>query len=225
MRGAALLLLGSLLLLGGPAAERAFEAGRYDQAAAEYRRALERRPESARLHYNLGTALLRAGRYGEALQHLARAAVSGEPDIAQPARYNQGNAELEPRFRADASPERDAGLRRAIEHYRGALRLDPADADAKWNLELAQRLLAPPQGGGGGQDDDSAGGGGGGGGDQDARAAPDPAPAPGAGAGAQPRMSQAEAEQLLQRATERDRELQQQKLRRTESPPPAVRDW
>jgi tetratricopeptide (TPR) repeat protein len=224
MRMLSLLTLAGVLAAGAAAGDRAFQAGRYDEAAAEYRRALERRPDSAILHYNLGTALLQAGRYEEARRHLARAAEREADEVAQSSRYNLGNTELEPSFRAEHSPERNASLRRAVEHYRGALRLDPADEDAKWNLELAQRLLAQ-SGGGGGEDDDAAGGGGGGGDDRQAPAAPGGAPQPGGGDGAQPQMSEAEAEQLLQRATERDRQIQQEVLRRTQQPPPNVRGW
>jgi Ca-activated chloride channel homolog len=215
----------SVVVLGVGAGNRAFEQGRFEDAVAEYARALERGGDSALLRYNLGTALLRLGRYAEAREHLERAGGDGvEHRVRQPARYNAGNSELEPAFGAEASPERSEALRRAILHYRQALLLDPTDADAKWNLELAQRLLAQQAGGGGGADDPQQGGGGGGG-DQDDTARPDPAPGEGGGDGAQPQMSPAEAERVLRSAAEVERELQQQKLRRGESPPPMVRDW
>lgn len=220
------LALSAVFALSLRPGNRAFEQGRYQEAVAEYSRALERGGDSPLLRYNLGTALLRLGRYDEARAHLEQAGTGGvEVRVRQPARYNAGNTELEPAFRARPSAERTDALRRAILHYRQALILDPTDADAKWNLELAQRLLAQQVGGGGGGADDPQQGGGGGGGDRNDPARPDPAPTPGGGGGAQPEMSRAEAEQVLRSAAEQEQELQQQKLRRGESPPPTVRDW
>jgi tetratricopeptide (TPR) repeat protein len=223
LRALAALALAVVLAASVQAGNRAFEAGRYEDAVAEYRRALERGDDGPLVHYNLGTALLRLGRHAEAREQLARAASGdAEPGLLQHAHYNAGNADLEPAFRMEPSPERADALRRAILRYRQALLLDPADADAKWNLELAQRLLARQGGGGGGGEDDPRQGGGGGGGDRDDPASPEPAPgADGGGAG----MSPAEAERVLRAAAQRDRQLQQEKLRRTDGPPPMVRDW
>jgi tetratricopeptide (TPR) repeat protein len=218
-----ILAVAGVLALSAAAGDRAFLAGRYDDAVAEYRRALQRGDDSPLLRYNLGTALLRLGRHDEARAHLSAAARGGAPRVQQLAHYNAGNTHLEPAFRAEPSPEQMAALRSAITHYRQALLLDPTDADAKWNLELAQRRLA--QGGGGGADDPQDGEGGADGDERDDPASPDPAPSPGDGPGPQPQMSPAEAERVLRSAAEIERELQQQKLRRTESPPPTVRDW
>jgi hypothetical protein len=92
------------------------------------------------LHYNLGTALLRTGRQAEAEEHFARALQSVEPDLRQRTYYNLGNRYLEA---ARAGPPDGARfLDAAAEAYRNALRLDPRDVDAKWNLELALREQA-----------------------------------------------------------------------------------
>lgn len=218
--------LAALAALSLDAGARAFEAGRYDEAAAAYASVLARGEDSPLLRYNLGTVLLHAGRHEEAREHLARAAAEDVgPALRQPAHYNAGNLDLEPAHRAPPSPERDDALRRAILAYRRALLLDPADLDAKWNLELARRLLTDSAGGGGGGGGDGgAGGGGAAGDDREDPARPDPDPAPGA-AGEGAGMSQAEAERVLRAAVERERPLQQEKLRRTQRPPPNVRDW
>jgi tetratricopeptide (TPR) repeat protein len=205
-----------LLLIPGDDADRAFRAGDHDAAAGLYARALEQEPGSARLAYNRGTALLRAGRYDEAREALAAVADTAG-GVLQRARYNAGNTDLEPAMQRGAAPSRPA-LERAVSAYRAALRLDPADADAKWNLELAQRLLDrlpdAPQGGGGG--------GGEGGGEGSPADAP---PRPGGTAGTAPDLSPAQAAELLQGAADREQAVQQQRLRRREAPPPRVRDW
>lgn len=191
-----------------------------DPVAAEstYRAMLDQPTANAaadipRVHYNLGTSLLLQGRYDEARPHFDLAAgAPGEVGVA--AAYNGGNTDLQPAFLDSLLAERDDRLRRAIESYQAALLADPADLDAKWNLELAWRLLerdSPPSGGGGG----------GGGGDGpplpgDRR----PAPTSGSDSGPQPGMSEAEAEELLRAAQEREQQVQRDRLRKPQPPGP-----
>ncbi|HEV2130313.1 MAG TPA: tetratricopeptide repeat protein [Longimicrobiaceae bacterium] len=210
-------LLG-LLAFERDAGNRYYQEGNFERAAAEYQRALERGNGLPTLHYNLGTALLRLGRYDEARQHLELATRAAEAEVRQRAHYNAGNTDLEPAFRAPATEARREQLQRAVTAYREALRLDPADEDAKWNLELAERLLQQPTAEGGG-------GGGGGGPDQQSPAQPDPQPSPAEGGGAGAELTPAQARQILQAAEQIERELQREKLRRAEAPPPNVRDW
>jgi len=111
-------------------------------------------------------------------------------------------------------------LRAAIAEYRSALLLDPSDEDAKWNLELAQRLLEVLGGGGGG------GGGGAGGAGADGADSEAPAtPQTEAGNGGEGGAAETAAERVLRDAAASDRELHQERLRRTTRPPPGVRDW
>ena len=78
------------------------------------------------MQYNAGTANLAAGRERRAAKLLEVAAREGGPELAPEAFYNLGNARLATK---DASG--------AVEAYKQALRLNPGDANAKWNLELA----------------------------------------------------------------------------------------
>lgn len=85
------------------------------------------KPAEAAQHFRdpawRGTALYRAGKYAEA----ARAFDS---DHNANGRYNQGNALA-----------RAGKLEQALGAYRQALKLDPDDADAKYNKALVERLL------------------------------------------------------------------------------------
>ncbi len=229
-----MLLAVGLFLLGGcretPHAQ--YRRGEVKPAAEAYARAVQGGDTSAVARYNLGTALLRLRSFDEARPILEGAAgVPGAPrPLRQRAHYNIGNTELEPAL-ADTSKseERTARLRRAVAQYKRALLIDPADGDAKWNLELALRLLAEnPQsgggGGGGGQDQ------GGGGEDEDEQ---DPQPAPGppqptrrssAGTG-DPDLSPSAAERILSAAERDERELQRRKLRQAPPGERAERDW
>jgi tetratricopeptide (TPR) repeat protein len=199
------------------------------EAAEAYARRVERGDSSAATRYNLGTALLALRQYDQARPHLEAAAErASEPDLRQRASYNAGNADLEPVAAGGGEgPDRAERLRRAIARYQRALLLAPGDFDAKWNLELARRLLEeePPSSGGGGDDQADQGGGGG---DEEQ---PQPAPAgppqrsrSSAGEG-NPELSQAEAEAILSEAEEQERDLQRRKLREAKGAVRAARDW
>ncbi|HEV2149903.1 MAG TPA: tetratricopeptide repeat protein, partial [Longimicrobiaceae bacterium] len=198
---------------------RLYREGEYRRAAAEYARALARGDRSPELRYNLGTALLQLEAYDSARAHLEAASAAPEPGVRQPASYNGGNADLLPVFhRVVPEEERRPRLERAVAAYQRALLLDPADLDAKWNLEIALRLLEreeEPSGGGGGGGEEEGGGGAG----ADPAPTPDPAPAGGSG------LSTLEAEQILAGAQRAEAEVQGEKLRKQQPRGRAVRDW
>ena len=221
-----------LLLLLAACAETPnaqYRRGEVRPAAEAYARAVEGGDTSRVARYNLGTALLRLRRFDEARPHLVAALPGSDRMLGERAHYNIGNTELEPAFTdSSESEERTARLRRAIAQYKRALLLDPADRDAKWNLELAQHLLGEPppsDGGGGGGEDDSGGG-------EDNEDQGDPQPAPGppqptrssAGPG-DPDLSRGEAESILSAAEQDERELQKRKLRQAPPGERAARDW
>ena len=228
------LLALALPLLGGGVAEgnRAYRSGQVRLAAEVYARRLERGDSSAVVRYNLGTALLRLGRWDDARPHLeAAASARARPELAARAHYNAGNTDLEPVFRGKVpDAERAERLRRSIARYKQALRLAPADPDAKWNLELAQKLLREQPREEERQDDprDQGGGGGGGGGGQQDDPQPQqrqPEPSPASQGGPSPQISRAEAARILSGAAEQERNAQRELLDRNRGARKAVRDW
>jgi Ca-activated chloride channel family protein len=225
----ALLLMAALPLLGGGMVEgnRLYRGGQFRRAAEVYARRHAQGDTSLALRYNLGTALLRLQRWDEARPHL-EAAIEAQkaPELRQRALYNAGNADLEPVFRRKVTDpaRRTEMLRRAIGRYKDALLARPGDADAKWNLELALRLLRhdPPSGGGGGGNEQNQGGGGGGS-DDPRNPAPNPSPAPNPAPA--PELSQQQAERILTGASNAEKDAQRQVLSRNRSASKAVRDW
>jgi len=223
-----LLLLAALPLLGGGMVEgnRLYRSGQFRRAAEAYQRRVVAGDTSAAARYNLGTALLRLRKWDEARPLLeAAASVRRAPELRQRAAYNAGNADLEPVFRRkvtepDARRER---LQRAIARYKDALLARPGDADAKWNLELAQRLLdrEEQRSGGGGADQRNQGGGGGGQGPP--QPAPQPAPSPQRAPA--PELSQREAERILTGAARAEADAQREVLSRVRGQRKTVRDW
>ncbi|HSS48933.1 MAG TPA: VWA domain-containing protein [Thermoanaerobaculia bacterium] len=111
--------------------ERSLEAqkqGKPRQAVEPANTALRLAPDDPLVQYDAGTARLGAGRGREAVAPLEKAAKAASRDLAPAAHYNLGGARL---AAGDA-----AG---AAEAFKQALRLQPDNQDAKYNLELALR--------------------------------------------------------------------------------------
>lgn len=163
-RSAALAGLGLVVATATAAAQRPSEGVRLlrrgDSAAATgaFRQAAQARVTSDTAWYNFGTAALLAGQLDEARAALVTAARSVDPGLRFQALYNLGLASL----RAARADSAGAGLllSEAGGHFREALLLRPGSAEAKWNLELTNRLRPPPtpRGGGGTQPPSQGGG-------------------------------------------------------------------
>jgi Ca-activated chloride channel family protein len=131
--------IGSALLWGlacgesGPSVETAngrFAASDYAGALAMYRDLQATLPEAPELSINAGNALHMLGDFTRALPDYAKAIDVGDPEIRAIAQYDRGNTLYRLQRLEDA---RDA--------YKEALRMDPNDRDAKFNLELVNALL------------------------------------------------------------------------------------
>ncbi|MGH7525978.1 MAG: VWA domain-containing protein, partial [Gemmatimonadales bacterium] len=124
--------------------ERLYQSGSYAEAHQAFHRGFTRDSTPA-LVYNAGNALYRMRRYEDAVKRY-RATGAGAERLRQRSAYNLGNALVRA---AEEAPERAEPLRQAIAAYEEALRLDPTDADAKWNLELALERLGDDRTSGG----------------------------------------------------------------------------
>jgi Ca-activated chloride channel family protein len=113
--------------------EQLYNGGSYQEAYDAFQRAFASSGDPA-LQYDLGVALYRLKRYEDASKSFREAAAI--PRLRQRSYYNLGNAYVRT---AEEAPEKDEPLRLAIGAYEEALRLNPADSAAKWNLELALR--------------------------------------------------------------------------------------
>jgi len=142
---AAIGMTGLFLLSCSPVhrGERLYHEARYPEAYDVFHRGLER-DSSARLAFDAGAALYRLERYDEAVAAFRRAART--PELRQPSLYNLGNALVRA---AEERPGEAAPLLDAVGAYEEALRLAPADAGARWNLEVALRRLGDDRTGGG----------------------------------------------------------------------------
>jgi tetratricopeptide (TPR) repeat protein len=111
--------------------ESFYQQGQYREAYESFRHALQRNGDPA-LYYAVGNALYRMRRYEEAVRSFREAIAV--PRLRHASYYNLGNAYVRA---AEDAPEKEQFLTAAITAYEEALRLQPRDSAAKWNLELA----------------------------------------------------------------------------------------
>ncbi|HET9440953.1 MAG TPA: VWA domain-containing protein [Longimicrobiales bacterium] len=216
-------------------ANRLYRAGKYEEAARIYQEVIRSGKVEPYVRYNLGTALLRLGRYQEAQQHLQQATREAEAELKQRAQYNLGNRYLEEARKGEAGEQTTQLLDAAIESYKHALRLDPGDMDAKWNLELAlrerEKQSQSPSGGANEQrpqtqseEDQSPAAGGQGGGQSQSQQPTGRGSNRGQNYEQRP-MSQEEADRVLSAVEQDERELTREKLKKGQRRTPVARDW
>ncbi len=120
---------------------RLFRSGRLRAATDVYAARVDTTAAGAQASYNLGTTLLHLDS-DEAERYLLQAAGGSDPAAIQRSHYN-----LAVRLLQGVEPDTDPFaaiplLSGAIDHGRAALRLDPRDDDARWNLALAIQAYA-----------------------------------------------------------------------------------
>ena len=137
---AGLLLASMISPFGGPAhrktekANRDYIEERYEEALRSYTEAQVDAPEAPELYYDIGNVLYRQGDYEGASEAYQRALLTAGDGLVPDVAYNLGNA----RFQQQEFQE-------AIDSYQRALESQPADVDAKRNLELALQALQQQQ--------------------------------------------------------------------------------
>ena len=97
----------------------------FDLAESQYRKALDKSPHNAEARYNLGNALMQQKKYKAAVEAY-EAITTDDKSIRAAAYYNTG-----------VSYSRQEDLPSSIEAYKAALRINPADKEARENLQKA----------------------------------------------------------------------------------------
>ncbi len=93
------------------------------------------------VRFNAGNALYRLKQYSEASKSWREALSGADPRLREEAYFNMGNAFVRGSEDANAL---SGYLERSLDAYEEALRLNPGDRDAKWNLEIALQKLGDP---------------------------------------------------------------------------------
>ncbi|MDY7110085.1 MAG: tetratricopeptide repeat protein [Planctomycetota bacterium] len=133
-------------------ARRAVAEEKYDEAIGHYERLRELLPQAPEVPYNMGVAAYRAGDldraaelFGEALNR------AEEQSLRARSAYNLGTTAYarnlqppSPQGAENPGGQLDSAieeLRRALDHYRQVLDVDPRNEDARANAELTYRQL------------------------------------------------------------------------------------
>ena len=112
---------------------KAFSAEMYDTAMNAYEIAQESMPDRSEPMYNTANTLYREERFREAVEMYDQILAGSDLELSDWTTFNAGNALY-------GSGEHE----QAIEMYKQALRNNPDDIDAKYNLELALAHLPQP---------------------------------------------------------------------------------
>jgi len=100
--------------------------GKAEEALSQYDKAVAELPNDPGVHFDRGNALFALSRFEEASAEFLRATQTAVPGLKASAFYNLGNSHFKNNKYEDA-----------VAAYRHTLSLDPSNARAKWNLELA----------------------------------------------------------------------------------------
>ncbi|MRR18926.1 tetratricopeptide repeat protein [bacterium] len=111
---------------------RLYKKGEFAGSEGMYRRAQGEEQSSTDAGFNLGDALYKQGRFGEAATEFSKAAAGNEDDSLKQAEgfYNLGNSLL-----------KEQKFGESIEAYINSLKLNPGNIQAKYNLAWAQDQL------------------------------------------------------------------------------------
>ena len=104
---------------------------KYSDAEVNFKKGLEKTPDSFQGNFNLGDAYYKQKRYDEALkQYQSSLSKTNNDNLKSKAYHNIGNSLLESKK-----------YKESIEAYKNSLKLNPNDNDTKYNLSYALSML------------------------------------------------------------------------------------
>ena len=137
-----LLLFFPVAAFGSPGgAMKKYQAGNYEAAQWEYEKMLKKKPDDPRLHFNAGAAAFQDKDYESASRHFNSALLTPDLKLQQQAYYNLGNAQFRVGEKAPEPAAKMEEWESAVRSFDSALKLNPADADAKYNLDLVKKKI------------------------------------------------------------------------------------
>ncbi len=108
-----------------------YNEGNFSDAEVNFKKGVEKSPESFEAKFNLGDAYFKQERYDEAIKSYQSAMASAIDDLEKArVHYNIGNSLL-----------KSQKINESIEEYKKSLKLNPGDQEAKYNLSYALELL------------------------------------------------------------------------------------
>jgi Ca-activated chloride channel family protein len=147
-RAAALAGASALILVMLPARGHAENQGlqQYDQknykgAYDTFQQQLQRNPDSDGLEFDQGASAYKEGDYDKALEAFGKVIGSPNQQLRGQAEYNVGNTLVQRGALQEAKEEKIKEWTGALKHYDQALKIDPKNADAKYNEDLVRKMI------------------------------------------------------------------------------------
>lgn len=113
-----------------------YQQKKYDEAEANYRKAVNKKAQTIEGNFNLGDALFKQKKYSDAGEQFNKIADANNKNknVVASAYHNLGNSYLE-----------NKKLEEGIEAYKKSLLINPKDDQTRYNLAYAQELLKKQQ--------------------------------------------------------------------------------
>ncbi len=111
---------------------KAYNEQKYEQAAQKYEKAIQVNPKSLEANYNLGNTLYKQKEWDKSIEQQNHYLLLEKEDEQQIAAswHNIGNALLHKK-----------DLQKSMEAYKMALRANPEDDEARYNLAVVQKMI------------------------------------------------------------------------------------
>ncbi len=135
------LLWAGLAAASPSSALRDYKSGQYERALRQYEQLLEHRSDDPRLHFNAGAAAYRNQQFDEAAKQFDQALVSPDVNLQELAYYNRGNSLY---YLGEGNPDpgkKTEAWEKSLKDFESSLKLNPQDADAKFNRDFVKRKL------------------------------------------------------------------------------------
>ena len=108
-----------------------YNEGNFSDAEVNFKKGVEKSPESFEAKFNLGDAYFKQERFDDAMKSYNSAMAFAKDDLEKArVHYNIGNSLLKAQK-----------IKESIEEYKKSLKLNPGDQEAKYNLSYALELL------------------------------------------------------------------------------------
>ena len=132
---------------------RDFEEKQYNKAEDNYRKSLNQDSTYKKAQYNLANSTYKQNKedqYNQSLLYYEKAIAQDsimDTSFTANTLYNRGNTNFKLALldSIEKGEKYTEGLKKAVEDYKKALKLNPQDTSAKYNLSLAMRLLKQNQ--------------------------------------------------------------------------------
>jgi Ca-activated chloride channel homolog len=120
---------------------REYKSGNYGQALRDYEALLKKKADDPRLHFNAGAAAYRSRQFEEAARQFNSAIASPDLKLQALAYYNRANAQYWLGTKNPDTNKRSEAWQKAVQDYESSMKLDPQDADAKFNHDFVKKKL------------------------------------------------------------------------------------